>query len=147
MAKKETPVIAPTTTAEVGATRQPYLVAETPYDGARKVVFYEDTLKYHVPAARKTSAIRENIEGALTRPDAVVRGTTNPGFVAFVNSTTVSSASGTPFVVFVDPEAAPMPAVATAGHRRDFKDLSRHDVLWVPTEPTEPDDGSDNGEG
>jgi hypothetical protein len=43
-----------------------------------------------------------------------------------------SQNSGNPFVVFVDPGGDPKPAVASWGYRRDFTDLSKHAVLWLP---------------
>jgi hypothetical protein len=66
----------------------------------------------------------------LQSPTFVVAGTNNPGYVAFVNYDAPSPRTKSPFVVFVDPSARPA-AIASAGHRLDFKETSRLTVLWT----------------
>jgi hypothetical protein len=68
----------------------------------------------------------------LGAPSIVCAGTTNPNYLAFVNTAVISPGSGSPFVVFVDPSAIPQPALASFGYRRDFRDLTGHKVLWLP---------------
>lgn len=110
--------------------RQQLFVVETPYEAAPQVVCYVDTLESHIASDRQKLASAAKL--SLTAPSAVVTGTTNPEYIAYVNQGDISSGAGSPFVVFVDPAAEPLPAVATWGYRRDFKDLSKHTVLWLP---------------
>lgn len=115
-------------------TREPYFVVSTPYPGAAKVVCYKETWDTKLTeAGRVTDTTRVVTEQTLTSPAAVVAGTSNPGYIAFVNQSAGSPGSGSPFVVFVDPQGNPMPAVASVGQRRDFKDLNKHTILWQPS--------------
>lgn len=106
-------------------------VVTTPFPGATTVVCYQDTwtnkLVQRVPASSPTI-----VQETLQAPTAVVIGTTNPGYVAFVSNNHLSPGASSPFVVLVDPQGNPLPAVASVGHRRDFKDLQQHTVLWPP---------------
>jgi len=113
-------------------TRQSLFIVTTPYEAAAEVVCYVDTYQYHLQLERQLPEMRQIAENSLEAPQAVVAGTSNPDYVAFVNQDVTSPGSGNPFVVFVDPKAQPMAAVASWGYRRDFKDLSRHTVLWLP---------------
>jgi hypothetical protein len=128
------------TTAGEQYVRQPLFVAETPYPETPKVVCYEDTYVNHIPASRRGPESREKAAKSLNQPNAVVKGTSNPGYVAFVNSDDSSNTQGSPFVVFVDPTGRPMPTVASMGHRRDFRELHRHEVLWVRSDESNEDD-------
>jgi hypothetical protein len=74
--------------------------------------------------------------GTLGAPSVVCAGTSNPNYLAFINTGVTSPGSGSPFVVFVDPYASPLPALASFGYRRDFRDLTGHTVLWLPPPPT-----------
>lgn len=123
--------------AETGNTagtnqRDTYFVAQTPYEGAPIVACYVDTYDLHVPDNRKTPETLGKARTTLENPDVVVKGTTNPGYVAFVNSAVTGNTSASPMVVIVDPTGEPTAAVASLGQRRDFKDLSGHEVLWPP---------------
>ncbi|MHC2016290.1 hypothetical protein [Methylobacterium sp. CM6247] len=115
---------------EVQISRQTQFIAITPYPGATQVVCYADTwvkkLVQRVPIETPTI-----VQATLSTPTAVVAGTTNQDYIAFV-SASHSSGSGSPFVVFVDPQANPLAAVASVGHRKDFKDLQQHELLWSP---------------
>jgi hypothetical protein len=109
-------------------------VIQTPYSGASEVVCYTDTWVEHIAASRKINPDTEEIvKATLSEPNSVCEGTTNRNYVAFINLP-YSSNSGAPFVVFVDPNASPLPTLVTFGHRRDFKDLSKHTTLWTPSE-------------
>jgi hypothetical protein len=44
------------------------------------------------------------------------------------------ASSAHPFVVIVDPKAVPMPEIRSIGHRRDFKDIEKHTVIWKATD-------------
>lgn len=79
---------------------------------------------------------RSNITITLTNPTVVLEGTSNPGYVVFLNESVTSPNRKSPFAVFVDPQGHPMPAVASIGYRIDFKDLTRHKQLW-PSTPTD----------
>jgi hypothetical protein len=79
-----------------------------------------------------TPGLQQMTIETLNSPSVVVSGTTNPGYVAFINQRKVSPGSSSPFVVFVDPTGKPKPAVASLGYRRDFKDVQGHKVLWLP---------------
>jgi len=118
----------------VADIRQPLFIVTTPYDAAPQVVVYHDTMTIHIPMARQIADLHQYTTTTLSSPSVVVSGTSNPGYVAFVNQNILSSGSQAPFVVFVDPEGNPLPAVASVGFRRDFKDLTRHMVLWSPLE-------------
>jgi hypothetical protein len=69
------------------------------------------------------------ISATVSSPSAVCAGTTNPGYLAFVNRTIVSPASASLLVVFADPVDR---VVVSAGYRIDFRDLGPHRILWVP---------------
>jgi hypothetical protein len=118
--------------------RKPLFIVTTPYAPTAAVVCYQDTWETHIPAVRRLDpGVQQVVVRTLSQPSVIVTGTTNPGYVAFVNQTDVTPNSGSPFVVFVDPKAVnwlnkPMPAVASIGHRRDFRDITGHDVLWLP---------------
>ena len=111
-------------------TRQVLLTTATPFPGLPLVTLFSDTWRDHILPNRPSLMERENwISATLSSPSAVCAGTTNPGYLAFVNRTIVSSGSGSPLVVFVDPVDR---VVVSAGYRIDFRDLGRHRVLWVP---------------
>ena len=104
---------------------------ETPYEGATVVVCYQDTMtRKIIPAKRVDGDPIPIISRTLRDPAAVCTGTSNPGYIAYVNTSEVTPGSQTPFVVFVDPKGSPLPAVASVGFRRDYADLSGHTVLW-----------------
>ena len=113
-------------------TRQPLFIVTTPYEATPEVVCYVDTYQFHLQLERRLPDMLQIAEESLQSPQAVVAGTSNPNYVAFVNQEVTSPTSRNPFVVFVDPHAEPMAAVASWGYRRDFKDLSEHTVLWLP---------------
>jgi hypothetical protein len=116
----------------ISTTRQPLFVVDTPMGSAPKVICYLDTYKLHLPIDRKQPGLLQAAKDALSSPDAIVAGTTTPDHLAFVNQNFTSPVSNHPLVVFVDPKGNPMAAVASMGFRRDFKDLERHTVLWIP---------------
>jgi hypothetical protein len=113
-------------------SRQPRFVAFTPYSGAQRVVCYEDAWKGKFVPNQRVPADATVVVKSLEAPTAVCLGTTNPTYFAFVNQSETSATSNNPFVVFVDPSANPMPTVVSMGYRRDFSDLSKHTVLWLP---------------
>lgn len=113
------------------ADRRTILTVTTPLEQVPTVVCYEDTWQLHVDQIRRdigTAAIQGTLEG----PAMVVQGTTNPGYLAFVSGNVTSPGGHSPFAVFVDPDGNPLPAVASFGYRRDFKDLTKHTTLWMP---------------
>ncbi|MBK5957929.1 hypothetical protein CCR97_06855 [Rhodoplanes elegans] len=118
--------------------RDPYFMATTPFAGAPTVVCWRETWERKLgPAGRTGPGTESLVVRTLAEPTAVVAGTSNPGYLAFVNAREVSPGSGAPFVVFVDPLGVPWPAVASIGYRRDFKDLTRHVLLW-PSPTSDP---------
>jgi hypothetical protein len=86
-----------------------------------------------MPTGRVGVDTQKNAIVTLSIPSVIVSGTTNPGYIAFVNQNLVTE-SGSPFVVFVAPNAKPMPALASLGFRKDFADIQGqgHQVLWSP---------------
>lgn len=70
----------------------------------------------------------------LQTPSFVCRGTSNPDYLAYVNTVDVSQGNASPFIVFVDPDGQPTPALTTIGHRKDFKDSNKFSVVWQPDE-------------
>lgn len=124
----------------VTRTREPYFIVTTPYEGAAKVVCYKETWAVKLrEAGRIEDDTRALVERTLSFPTVICPGTTNATYLAFVNLADVSPRSGSPFVVIVDPTANP-PAVASVGFRRDFRNLTRHTVLWQasPISRTDP---------
>ena len=79
--------------------------AQTPFPAAPEVVCYQDTWQVHIPAVRRVGPnVKDLVVTTLSQPSVIVTGTSNPGYVAFVNQTTLSPNSGAPFVVIVDPQ-------------------------------------------
>lgn len=119
--------------------RTPRFVTRTPYQAAETVVCYEDTYLFHIPFERRL-IVPLDIAGPTTLADpcVIAEGTTNPGHLAYINLNLTSPNSNSPFVVFVDPAGQPMPAVASMGFRRDFKDITKFRVLM-----TRRDDGDE----
>jgi hypothetical protein len=116
----------------VAKKRDVAFTVRTPFPAAPEVVCYQDTWDIHIPAVRRVPDAQQIVMTTLSQPSVIVAGTTNPGYVAFVNQAQLSPNSGNPFVVFVDPEGKPIPAVASIGPRRDFRDLSQHTIIWSP---------------
>lgn len=117
----------------VSVQRTPAFVATTPYASVSQVVCYDDTWTTHIPSIRRSSPdVMQIVTTTLQAPSVIVAGTTNPTYLAFVNQEVISERTGSPFVVFVDPSANPMPALASFSYRKDFRDLTRHLVLWQP---------------
>ena len=114
--------------------RTPAFVVPTPFPDTPQVVCYNDTWSKHIPVGRRTDpGTLQYVTNTLTTPSAVCVGTTNPAYIVFVNHALVSPGSGSPFVVVVDPQGKPMPALASFSYRRQFKDLNEHSVLWLPS--------------
>jgi hypothetical protein len=111
--------------------RDPYLLMDTPFGQVGQVALYFDTLK-HLPFGRLVTGWLEKTRQALSSPTAICEGTTTPGYLVFVDHTETSPGSNSPWAVIVDPLGNPMPAVASIGYRRDFRDLLGHKVLWQP---------------
>ncbi len=111
--------------------RRPYFTVSTPAPMASKVVCYEDTWNFHVPQVRRDIGATV-VQETLASPHVILQGTTNPSHIVYINQNITSPRSQSPLAVIVDPTGNPMPAVASFGYRQDFKDLSRHTVLWLP---------------
>ena len=102
----------------------------TPFWGLPFVTLLWDTWHQHILPNRPYLLGREDwISATVSSPSAICSGTTNPGYVAFVNQTITSPRRGSPLVVFADPLDQ---VVASAGYRIDFRDLNLHRILWVP---------------
>jgi hypothetical protein len=113
--------------------REVLFTVQTPYQGASTVVCYRDTWEQHVAFSRtQTPGIQLSVMKTLQAPSIVCEGTSNPNYIAFVNTVVTSPGSGSPLVVFVDPHAKPDPRFATFSFRRDFRNLSSFSVLWSP---------------
>lgn len=112
--------------------RTPRFVTRTPYHAAENVICWEDTYLLHIPIERRL-IMPLDIAGKLTLadPSLVAEGTSNPSHLAYINLDLVSPNSNSPFVVFVDPAGQPMPAVASMGFRRDFRDIASLRVLMA----------------
>ncbi len=109
--------------------RQALFTVATPFPGLPSVTLFSDTWHHHILPNRPYLIGREDwIWATVSSPSAVCAGTTNPGYLAFVNQTITSPGRGSPLVVFVDPLDQ---VVATAGFRIDFRDLGTHRILWV----------------
>jgi len=120
-------------TTEITVLRQPLFVVQTPYPATPKVVCFKDTWeRKFVPAGRVQQDTKRIVISTLEKPSAICLGTSNPGYLAFVNASDVSQGSGHPYVVFVDPNANLLPTVASIGPRREYKDLKEHTILWLP---------------
>jgi hypothetical protein len=120
-------------------TRQPFFVVETPHPSAAKVVCYQDTWDIHMPTVRQNLGA-QIVVGALQQPSLIIPGTTNEDYLIYLNQDFTSPGHNSPFAVIVDPYGQPMPAVASFGYRRDFKDLTGHTVLWLPPGKIVPSD-------
>ena len=94
------------------------------------MVVYQQTINIHMTPERLTDGWESNVSMTLQNPSFVCVGTTNPGYLSFINHEISSPRGGSPFVVFVDPESSPAPVVASFGYRRDFKDMANHTILW-----------------
>jgi hypothetical protein len=103
---------------------------ETPYFGGRGVILYDETFNEHIPIDRRTPEAVTFVSQTLQKPSFICQGTTNPGYLSFVNHEISSLGNGSPYVVFVDPEADQAPTVASFGFRRDFKSMENHTILW-----------------
>lgn len=71
----------------------------------------------------------EIVISTLESPTVILQGTTEPGYVIYLNQE-FTSPRNSPLAVVVDPSANPLPAVATFGFRKDFKDISQKIVVW-----------------
>lgn len=112
--------------------REKFFSVSTPFDGAKTVVCYTNT--WHdkiIPAKRVPNESPELVMSTLKDPTFVVSGTTNPGYLVFINQSVVSPRTGSPFVAIVDPDGQPEPVLASVGHRKEFIDLSKHSILWA----------------
>lgn len=110
--------------------RQPLFRVATPFSGLPLVTLFSDTWHLHSLPNRPYLIGREDwISATVSSPSAVCGGTTNPGYLAFVNQTITSPGRGSPLVAFADPLDQ---VVVTAGYRLDFRNLSLHWILWVP---------------
>lgn len=105
-------------------------MVDTPYPGAPRVVCYRGLWERKLER-RSPHGTTANVVRALSNPSSVYAGTSNRAYIAFVSHADRSS-NGSPFVVIVDPNAHPLPVIASIGYRRDFKDHRRHQVLWQP---------------
>jgi hypothetical protein len=121
----------------VADERQFLFTVATPLQSAQTVVCYHDTWEIHLPATRRDLGT-QIVMDTLSAPTVILQGTTNQGYVVFLNQALTSASSKSPFAVIVDPEGNPLPAVASFGFRRDFTDLSGHSVLWLPPADIDP---------
>ena len=112
------------------SARQALFTVATPFPGLPFVTSFLDTWRHHILPNRPYLTGREDwISATLSFPAAVCAGSTNPGYLAFINQTITSPGRGSPLVVFADPLDQ---VVASAGYRIDFRDLSPHRILWTP---------------
>lgn len=112
-------------------TRQPLFTVQTPYSGAQTVVCWQDTWLFHVDATRRDLG-HQVVIGTLEAPSVILQGTTNPGYLVYLNESFISPGHQSPFAVIVDPQANPLAAVASFGFRRDFKNLTGQTIVWTP---------------
>ena len=110
--------------------REPLFIAATPYPGVQKVVCYRDT--WHFRLAGKTwPGAQELAMTTLASPSVICAGNDmNPGNLVYVNTANLSPNSGHPFVVFVAPDANPMPTLTWLGYQHNFANLQNKTVLW-----------------
>jgi len=114
----------------LSGNRQALFTVTTPFSGLPLVTLFSDTWYQHILPNRPYLIGRKDwVSATLSSPSAICAGTTNPGYVAFVNQAIVSVRRQSPLVVFADPNDQ---VVASAGYRVDFRDLGRHRILWLP---------------
>jgi hypothetical protein len=100
----------------------------TPLQELGAVACYADAwrAKFSHRAVDSLRKIRET----LAAPTKIIRGTSNPDHLIFLNERILSAGSGAPFVVIIKPDGLPTPYVVSVGHRKDLKDQRRFETLW-----------------
>ncbi len=117
--------------------RESYLTANAPFLNNSTVVLYRDTFDYHISSDRKHAEIEKNVITCLEKPSKIVRGTTNPSYVIFIDENQTTAGSGAIFGVVVDPNGTPNPVVASFSYRNGFLKASKYTVLWPSLEKSE----------
>jgi len=107
-----------------------FLTVLVPFLENKAVILYRDTVNFHIPVERRNPNIEQMITQTLVAPRFICVGTTNPGYICFVNDSFASKNTGSPFVVFVEPNSLPHPTIVSFGYRRDFKDMEKQMILW-----------------
>jgi hypothetical protein len=116
--------------------RQPFLVIATPLPELPTVTLYRDTwfdkiTKNHVEMAGREDAVRV----VVASPTAICRGSANPRYLVFLNSSIRSPSGSAPLTVYVDPLHR---IVVSAYYNRSFARITPDQVIWQPFANPEP---------
>jgi hypothetical protein len=68
------------------------------------------------------------VQAAVTDPTVVIRGTSNPDYIIFVNQGETSP-QGSPLTVIANPE---LQIIVTSLYHRSFKVITPESIIWPP---------------
>jgi hypothetical protein len=109
--------------------RKPLFVIATPLEGLSNVTLYEDTWTDHIVKGHPVMADKQELVRMTTAaPTVITLGTSNQGYMVFVNQAETSS-SGSPLTVVIDPRDQ---IICTAYYNRSFRTIVQERVLWLP---------------
>jgi hypothetical protein len=116
--------------------RQPFLVVATPLPGLPTVTLFRDIwfdkiAKNHVEMAGREDAVQV----VVASPTAICRGSANPGYLVFLNSSIRSPGGSAPLTVYVDPLHR---VIVSAYYNRSFARITPDQVIWQPSPNPEP---------
>jgi hypothetical protein len=115
--------------ALVADGRKPLFVIATPLEGLSNVTLYEDTWTDHIVKGHPVMADKQELVRMTTAaPTVITLGTSNQGYMVFVNQAETSS-SGSPLTVVIDPRDQ---IICTAYYNRSFRTIVQERVLWLP---------------
>lgn len=108
----------------------------TPLPRVSPVTLYRDTwfdkiIKNHVEIAGKEDAVR----AVVSSPTAICRGSANPRYLVFLNSSIRSPSGSAPLTVYVDPLHR---VVVSVYYNRSFARIPPDQVVWQPSPNPEP---------
>ena len=103
----------------------------TPLSWLPTVILYRDTwfdkiVKNHVEMVGKENIVR----AVVSSPTVVCRGTANPTYLVFLDSSIRSPGGTAPLTVYVDPSHR---IVVSAYYNRSFARITPDQVVWHPS--------------
>jgi hypothetical protein len=109
--------------------RKPIFVARTPWDKVPEVTLFADTWHEHIVKSHVQMAGKEpEVQTVASNPTFILQGTSNLGHVIYINET-VTSQSGTPLAVIINPEQK---IIVSAYYNRSLKVITPDQVIWSP---------------
>lgn len=103
--------------------------ATTPFPGLPEVSLTRVTWDDHVLKQHPYMVGKEQlVQATVSAPSVIVRGTSNPDYIIFINQAETSS-EGNPLTVIASPH---LQIIVTSLYHRSFKVIAPELVIWPP---------------